>query len=439
MSTHSDVYSASMAGASSRKDPSVVFGVVGMICIGLALGLMLLFKNEGDPSRYFAGYLLGVSFWISILVGMLFINMIFWLFDAGWAVIVRRQLEHALSGFFWMGVVFSPLILMVLFKGESDKIAWIWTNPNNPVPGGHGAIGVDVLWQKKSVFLNAPFFVVRFFAVFAVWAGLSYFFRRWSFRMDETGDHKYIHWSRRLAAFGIFACAIFSTIAAIDWFKTLNYHWFSTMYGVWFFAASMRAALSATVLILFWQGSRRDGGLKGILQPVHTYLLACLMLAFTIFWAYISFSQFFLIYNANIPEETFWYNMRELLGGGGKSGWYIISRLLIFLHFFVPFLFLLWNKSKFGWRLKLAAIWILVFHFVDLIWNILPQQLPDPHGESPVGYLVRPLNNGVTVVDLLALVGAGCVCIWAFLRSVHRHRSIPIRDPRVNESLNYHG
>ena len=403
-----------------------------------ALGLMWLLDNPEDPSRHFAGYLLGVSFWISILVGMLFINMIFWLFDAGWAVIVRRQLEHAISAFLWMGVVLSPLLLMVLLAGDSDKIAWIWTNTSNLAPTGHGTVGADVLYEKKSGFLNVSFFAVRFVLIFAVWSGLAYCFRRWSFRMDETGDHKYIHWSRRLAAFGIIACAIATTIASIDWFKTLNYHWFSTMYGVWFFAASMRAALSATVLILFWQGSRKNG-LKGILQPVHTYLIGCLMLAFTVFWAYISFCQFFLIYNANIPEETFWYNIRELAADGSKSGWYIISRLLIYLHFFAPFLFLLWYKNKFAWRLKMVAIWILVFHFVDLIWNILPQKLADPTHESPVGYIVRPLNGGVTLVDLLALVGTGCVCVWAFLRSVHRYRSIPIRDPRINESLHYHG
>lgn len=437
MSTSSDAFSSVSVGTSGKKDPSILFGVVGAICMVLAFGLMWILNREGDPSRYFAGYLLGVSFSISILVGMLFLMMIFWLFDAGWAVLVRRQLEHAVSGFKWLGLLLLPLIIMAVFT-HSDKVAWIWTDVHNMTPGGHGEVGEDVLWIKKSGFLNVAFFAVRFFVIFGVWSGLAYLFRTWSFRMDETGDHKYVHWSRRLAAFGIFACAIATTLAAIDWFKTLNYHWFSTMYGVWFFAASMRAALSATVLILFWQGGRQEG-LKGVVKPVHTYLIGCIMLAFTVFWAYISFSQFFLIYNANIPEETFWYNMRELAADGSKSGWYIISRLLIFLHFFAPFLWLLWYKNKFGWRLQAVAIWILVFHFVDLIWNILPQKLVDETGESPVGYIVRPLGGGVTIVDLLALVGAACICVWAFLRSVHKHKSIPIRDPRIQESLHYHG
>ncbi len=421
-----------------KGDTAKTFGIAGAICLVIAFGLLLFVHNPDDPSRYFAGYLLGISFWISILVGMLFLNMIFWLFDAGWAIIVRRQLEHALAAFFWMGVILLPLLLLTLVNSDSDKIAWIWMDQENLAPGGGGTVEADVLFQKKSIYLNMAGFTVRFLLIFAVWAGLSFFFRRWSFRMDETGDHKYVHWSRRLAALGIFACAIFTSIAAIDWFKTLNYHWFSTMYGVWFFSASMRAALSATVLILFWQAGRKTG-LKGILQPVHTYLLGCLMLAFTVFWAYISFSQFFLIYNANIPEETFWYNIREISAAGGKSGWYLVSRALIFLYFFAPFLWLLWHKSKFAWRLKMVAIWILVFHFVDLMWNILPQKLGDPTGESPVGYIVRPLGTGITFVDLFAWVGAGGVFLWAFLRSVNQYRAIPIRDPRINESLHYHG
>jgi hypothetical protein len=417
---------------------SIKFAIAGVILLVVALGLLLFVPNESDPSRYFAGYLLGVSFWISILVGMLFLTMLFWLFDAGWAIILRRQFEHALSAFIFMGVALLPLMLFTVFDGDNDKVAWVWQGLDKLAPGGHGTVGEDVLWQKKAIYLNKAGFAIRFILVFAVWSGLAFFFRRWSFRMDETGDHKYIYRSRRLAAAGIFACAIFSTVASIDWFKSLNYHWFSTMYGVWFFAASMRAALSTAVLILFWQSTRNEG-LKGILKPVHTYLVACLMLAFTIFWAYISFAQFYLIYNANIPEETFWYNIRELASSGGKSGWYIISRMLIFLHFFAPFLWLLWFRNKFVWRLKMVAIWILVFHFVDLIWNIIPQKLGDPTHESPVGYIVRPLGTGVTIVDICAWAGAGCIFLFAFLRSVHRYRAIPIRDPRINESIHYHG
>ena len=432
MSTSSEAFPSAVSGVAGKKDPSQMFLGIGIAALVVALGWMLFVPNAADPSRAFAGYLLGVSYWISILVGMLFLTMIFWLFDAGWAVIVRRQLEHAMAGFVWMGVLFLPLVLMVVFAADSPKISWIWMSPGNLAPSEHGTVGEDILWQKKAGYLNTGFFVLRYVLIFAVWSGLAFFFRRWSFRMDETGDHKYVDYSRRLAAGGVLLCAIFTSIAAIDWFKSLNYHWFSTMFGVWFFAASMRAALSASVLILFWQGQRRDG-LAGALKPVHTYLIACIMLAFTVFWAYISFSQFFLINNANIPEETFWYNIRE------EGGWFYVSRMLIFLHFFFPFLYLLFFNNKFEFRLKFIAIWILVFHFFDMVWNILPQQLGDPTHQAEFGTIVRPVNSGLPVSDFAALIGAGAIFIWAFLRSVHRHRSIPIRDPRIQESLHYHG
>ena len=212
----------------------------------------------------------------------------------------------------------------------------------------------------------------------------------------------------------------------------LEYHWFSTMYGVWFFAASMRAALSATVLALFYMATREDG-LKGIIKPVHFYLIGCIMLAFTVFWAYISFSQYFLIYNANIPEETFWYNMREMNSDGSKNSWWWVSMGLIFFHFFVPFLYLLWYKNKFSLRLRFIAIWILVFHLLDLYWNIVPQKLAtDSHG----GYTVRQF--GISWIDVTMFLGVGAVVIWAFLKSAARERPIPIRDPRIEESINCH-
>lgn len=435
MSTHSDVIPAAAVGASGKQDPSKWFLIAGVGCLLAALAWMLGVENAADPSRAFAGWILGASFWISILVGMLFITLIWWLFDAGWSVIVRRQAEHALAALPWMGLVMLPLVVVALVKADSGLVAWTWMNAHAPNPSGSGEVSEDVLLHAKHGFLNVGFFVVRFFVIFLVWGGIATLLRRWSFRMDENGDHANIHASRKLAAAGIVLCAIFTTLAAIDWFKSLNYHWFSTMYGVWFFAASMRAGLSAIVLICFWQAGR-DEGLRGILRPAHTYLVGCIMLAFTVFWAYISFSQFFLIYNANIPEETFWYNIRHFTADGELSNWYIVSRLLIYLHFFAPFLYLLWYKNKFGARLKFIAVWILCFHFVDLIWNILPQKMGDPTHSSEAGFIVRQWTLNPS--EVLVFLGAGGICIWAFLRSVARYRPIPIRDPRIAESLHAH-
>lgn len=435
MSTTTDVYTHAAGNTAGRKDPSFIFLLAGVGCLVAALLYMLLVDNAADPSRAFAGWILGASFWISIQVGMLFMLMIWWAFDAGWSVVVRRQIEHALSGIFWLGLVFLPLVLIALFMSDSGKVSWIWMDPGATSPSGHGDVGSDVLLLAKAAYLNTGGFAVRYLVIFGVWSGLAYLFRSWSFRMDETGDHKYIHRSRKLAAAGLVLCALATTLGAIDWFKSLNYHWFSTMYGVWFFSASMRAGLSALVLLCFWQGGRKEG-LQNIIKPSHLYLVACIMLAFTVFWAYISFSQFFLIYNANIPEETFWYNIRILGPDGSRSSWYLFGQALVYLHFFVPFLWLLWYKNKFGVRLQFIAWWILAFHLIDLIYNILPQKMGAPETGMTVDYTVRPFS--VNPVDLLVLLGAGGVCAWAYLRSVKKYRPIPIRDPRIGESLDAH-
>lgn len=432
MSTSSDIFTTPAAvGSGTPQDRSRLFLIAGLVLMALsAIGLFT--GSEADPSRPFIGWLLGISFWLSVLIGMLFLLMIWWMFDAGWSVIVRRQVEHAISAFPLLAVIFLPLVVMSLTMQDSGSVPWIWMDPAASVPGGHGSVSGDVLYVHKSPYLDQIFFVLRYVIYFGVWSLLAYSFRRWSFDMDVTGDHGNVHRSRRLAAAGLFLCAFATTFASIDWFKSLSYHWFSTMYGVWFFAASMRAALSIIVLSLFYMATREDG-LKGIVKPVHFYLLGCLMLAFTVFWAYISFSQYFLIYNANIPEETFWYNMRELGPDGLKNSWWWVSLALIFLHFFFPFLFLLWYKNKFGSPLKFIAVWILVFHLLDLYWNIVPQKVStDSHG----GYLVRQF--GISWVDVTAFLGVGALVIWSYLRSASRQRPIPIRDPRIEESINCH-
>jgi hypothetical protein len=430
MSTHSDALNPVLADEAvlEPRDHATRFLIAGLVLLAVAM-LGVLNGPVADPARPFLGWLLAASFWLSILIGMQFLVLIWWMFDAGWPVIIRRQIEHALAAFSWVGLAMLPLLALAATGHAST--AWTWMNPDAPVAGGHGTVADDILYLHKQGFLNKPFFFIRFALYFGIWIGLSQLLRGWSFAMDASGDHKYVHRSRRLAAVGLFLCAFATTFASIDWFKSINYHWFSTMFGVWFFSGSMRAALSVIVLLLFWQADRGDG-LKGIVKPVHFHRLGCIMLAFTVFWAYIAFSQYFLIYNANIPEETFWYNIRELGKGGGYNAWWYAGLALVFLHFLLPFLYLLFYRNKFGNRLRFIAAWILLFHLLDLYWNVLPEKLPT----SGAAYVVRPFTVGW--VDAAALLGVGALAIYAFLRSAATYRPIPIRDPRVAESIHCH-
>jgi hypothetical protein len=405
---------------------ALVVGIVGIV-------IALFGFQQGwshDDARPIMSWLIGIGFWLSIAIGMLFLTQIWYVFHARWPTIIRRQCEHGMAAFPYLLLLFLPL-LAIPYLHDNPGLLWKWMDGHNALPG-HGTVGEDPLYAWKSPFLNISFFTVRVFGIFAVFIGVSTLLRKFSFDTDKTGDINNTHKARRLSSVGLFLCAVAMTLGAIDWFKSLEYHWFSTMYGVWFFAACMRAALATLVILCVILASK--GYLKGILKQAHRYDIACLMLAFTIFWAYISFSQYFLIYSANIPEETFWYNLREFNFDGTRNSWWWVSMGLIFGHFLTPFLLLLWYKTKVVvWRTVAVAIWILVFHVLDLYWNIIPGKLVMPdHGE---GYLVRQFS--ISPYDIAALVGIGGICIFAMCRSMKKAEPIPVRDPNIVTSLNY--
>ena len=405
--------------------------LIGIVALAFSLyGIFSGLESE-DPARGFLSWLIGLSLWLSIALGLLFITQIWYVFHARWPTIIRRQCEHFLSVFPWLFLLFLPLFVIPQMIGDPG-ILWKWLDGTNLLPGGHGSVQEDPLYQWKSVYLNSNAFIVRAAIYFLVFIGLSYFLRKWSFDTDKTGDVENTHKARRLSSVGLFLLATASTLAAIDWFKSLDYHWFSTMYGVWFFAASMRAALSAILIYCIVVSAK--GYMKGTFKQAHRYDLGCMMLAFTIFWAYISFSQYFLIYNANIPEETYWYNIREHDGYGVKNSWWTISLLLIFAHFVTPFLLLLWYKTKVVVsRLVFVAIWILTFHLVDLYWNLIPGKVIDATASH--GYYIRQFS--VEIFDIAAIIGIGGICIWSVCRSMLKAEPIPIKDPNILKSLNH--
>lgn len=413
---------------------ALLIGMVGLFValVGFGMGI------AQDEPRYVTSWLLGLAFWLSLTVGMLFLAMIWYVFDAGWPVIIRRQLEHAFASVKYLALFFVPLALIPL-AAPNTGIIWEWMNPDLVVAGGY-TVSEDVLYDAKAAYLNVPFFLLRAVLYFAILVGLAEYLRRASFRMEKDGDSSWVRRARVVSALGIIAAALAISFAAFDWFMSLQYHWFSTMYGVWFFAASIRGATAATILlgvILMTAGP-----LAGLFSRGHRYLLGCMLLAFTVFWAYITFSQYFLIYNANIPEETFWFTMRLFAKEGGLSAWGWIMMGLIFFYFLFPFLVLLFYKSKVVVnRLTFIAAWILFFHFVDLYYNIVPRKIPVEVSEyNPLGYVVTPafgmpLGN---FFDLAAIIGMGGICIWAFLKSMKKVEIIPVRDPRIKESLNWH-
>ena len=421
---------------SIKRDIDVKLLAGAVLGLGIGLAGLLMGLSNGDKNP-FLGWLWGCSFWLSIAIGLLMLVMIFRVFNSRWTPVVRRQQEHALAAFPWLALCFAPLMLVALFGQEQAGILWSWINPDSPTVDGI-TVANDVLHQKKAGYLNLPFFTIRIIAYFGIFCGLSYWMRRVSFTQDQDGNPNWSHLGMKISAVGIPATALALTFGAFDLFMSLEYQWFSTMYGVWFFASGMRAALAVTIIGCLYL--RNKGLLKGIYKQAHQYDLACLSLAFTVFWAYISFSQYFLIYSANIPEETFWYIIREINPNTGeRSGWFLVSLGLIFGYFFFPFLYLLFYKNKVdGPRIIFIAVWILLFNLLDLYWNIVPGREIRPG--SLVGYEARPVFGVHLLWGLASLVGVGCLCAWAVLRSFQSKEAedIPIRDPRILDSINYH-
>ena len=216
--------------ASKVAMTAFILGICGILVAGFGFYQGL----QARDVRPLMSWLIGIVFWLSIAVGMLFLTQIWYVFHARWPVIIRRQCEHFMASFPWLFLLFIPLLLVPAIS-DDPGIMWKWMDGGNKLPTGHGTVAADPLYESKSPYLNIPFFLLRSVCIFGVFILIAHFLRKWSFDADKTGDAGNIHRSRVLSSIGLFLCAGAATVAAIDWLKSLEYHWFSTMYGVWFF------------------------------------------------------------------------------------------------------------------------------------------------------------------------------------------------------------
>ena len=423
MSSHAATAPAALPAEStaSTAGKALTIGIVGLVLT--ALGLFV-----SGAQIVAMSYLVGLTYWTAMAIGMLLLVLIHHIVDASWSVVIRRQWEHGLSSFRWLAVLFLPLLISVWVK---PGLVWPWMDLSHAIHGGH-TVGTDVLYQKKAVFLNPTMFTLMTIGFFIIWNFLSWRLRKASFSQDADGDIKWTRMNRVTAAMGLPLTALSLTFAAIYWVKSLEYHWFSTMYGVWFFANCVRGGLSLGIVMMLWLLNRGDYR-GGIFNKNQLHCISTLAFAFTVFWAYVTFSQYFLIWNANVPEETFWYNLREVNADGSPNQWkYVGIIAILFGHFVVPFLLMLSYRFKMTPHIiRRIALWILGVILVDLCYNILPA-LRGPDG-NPL-----PFFSLTLLWVLTSVVGVGGVCAWAYLKSFPTTKLIPIRDPRIGECLTHH-
>jgi hypothetical protein len=385
-----------------RKVPTLLLVAGGALAL---LAAAVSGKNDGWREFGFA-WLTAFMFFLSLCLGGLFLILMHHLFDAGWSVPLRRINENIASMLFpWMALLFVPIALL------APKL-YEWMGPELQKNPDHA------LRAKLPLFTYPGFYGVSA-GCFVIWWLLSNRLRYWSLKQDVIGGSKPTFRMRFYSSWGIFAFAVTLTLAAIMWMKALQHEWFSTMYGVYYFAGSVWMTLT-TVYVITMILHRQGVLTRTILHHHQFYYLGSLIFAFTVFYAYIHFSQYFIIWNANLPEETFWYAIRE------QGTWWYIGLVIIFGHFFVPFLALLRIdvKSLFSYMTAIAA-WAWLMHFVDLTFNVLPVLHPDGF---PFKWIWMSLGCWAFMAGLLAKV---------FLKKSASVPPYPLKDPRLIEAMGH--
>ena len=375
--------------------------------LGLALfsmGIVLYAIGYYVEPRHAAfNNLINFLFLISIAVGALFLIALEYIAGAVWSVPMRRVNEF-LAGL----IPFTPLLAIPLFFHLHELFHWAHTD----------VVAADELLKAKAPYLNSNFFAMRFIATFILLTLFYWLFTRNSLKQDSTKDAKgdiYTRRNIRLSAIFLPVFAITITFIAIDWAMTLEPHWYSTIIGIYYFSGTVLSALAAAtyIIIRFHETGRLPG-----LRRDHFYSLGSLMFAFVNFWAYIAFSQFMLIWYANLPEETFWFIKHW------QNGWQEVSILLIIVQFAVPYAVLLPQEAKMDLkRLKFIALWLLFAHWLDLYWFVMPTY------DAGVSFSWMELTFPSLVVGL-----AITVVSW----KAKTYNLMPIGDPKLKRGMEFH-
>jgi hypothetical protein len=280
---------------------------------------------------------------------------------------------------------------------------------------------IDEILIKKIAFLNEPFFLMRSFGYLLLWSLMGVWYYRLSLEQDAGQKFEITRTLQAVAAPGIIIYALSLTFASFDWMMSLQPHWYSTIFGVYFFAGSY--LFSFAFLTLTAMALQRAGVLSKVIKADHYHDLGKLMFGFTVFWTYIAFSQFMLYWYGNIPEEIEFYIHRM------HHGWEVLSWGMPIFHFVVPFLALM---SRFLKRVKFVlafnCFWIILAHLTDLYWLIIPTYVDKSLPEGP------PMLK-VMLVDVLALFGIFGLFFGSFLLILARRNVLAVGDPRLKESL----
>jgi hypothetical protein len=420
---------------------SAVIAVIGIAVA--AAGFTL--QSERFGFSYLYAFIVVLTLWL----GSVFFCLIQHLTGAGWSVTVRRASE-----FFVSGVVVLPFLFLPLLT-QLDKL-YPWWNADHtgvaeaqdhgqppagtahseahaPVGGAHHGHQPGVIdhhaphhqleaenLAKKGPFLNHGFFYLRALLYFALWLWIGSRLFGYSVAQDATGDKQYTVKLARFSAPATFLYALSLTFAAFDWTMSLEPGWYSTMFGVRFFASG--AVTSFACVIALTLGWKKAGLVGEEINTEHYHDLGKLMFGFLIFWAYVSFSEFMLIWYAAIPEETIYFHRRW-----DDQSWRMLSVAVVALKFIVPFYVILSrNAKRNNGIIGFGALWILAMHLVEVYYAIMPYYQP-----------WQPIQWGGVWIEIGCVMATLGVYLTYVLNKMRSHSLIAVGDPRLSRALNF--
>lgn len=377
-------------------------GVLGLVACGVG--------GFADPAQFFRSYLFAYLYWMGVGLGCLSIMMIHHVTGGLWGLVIRRILEAGSRTLLYAVAFFLPLALGL-------KHVYVWADES--------ALGADKLLKEaveaKEVgflhanYLSPSFFLGRSLFYLAVWGALAYLLSAWSLRQDRGWDPRIAGRMRGLSGAGLVLMGLTVTFSSVDWAMSLDPRWFSTIYGVLFLVGQALSALSLVIALVAALGNEEP--LSGVVSPRLVHDLGKLLLAFVMLWAYISISQFIIVWSGNLPEEIPWYSHRL------SGGWQSLALLLVVAHFALPFVLLLSRDLKRNARvLGTVAIGIFFVRLLDLYWLVGPEL----HGRG--GFTFHWL-------DVAAPVGLGGIWLALFASQLGSRPLLPQGDPELREAL----
>lgn len=392
------------------KDYRINFGFRFVLFALIAIGCLAWYLQFGqDHSRAWLNYLVGVTLFVGFGLCGLFFTAIQHITRAGWSVSIRRVME-AMA----LTLPVSIPLFGILLYGHHD--IYEWSHPD--------VVNADPILLGKAGYLNSNFFGIRIMVAALLWIVCALVMVRNSMKQDASGAVELSRFNRGFSAFVLVVFGVSVSAAAFDLLMSLEPHWFSTMFGVYYFAMFFQAGL-ALMTILIWM-LYKNGVLKDFISMEHFHDMGRFVFGFSVFWAYIAYSQFMLIWYGNLPEETFFFIERM------KDGWQWLFLGIFILRFVLPFLILMPYGSKRNFKILLpVCVIILVAHWIELFWLAMPALRYMHHGEALHSALIawEDVAIGVGFFALFVL------CVGMVMEKI---RMLPIRDPRLERSLHHH-